>query len=95
MNLVSEANKHLIRIDAQSESNKFRDDIFAEMGQLEGNIIVGDNVAMIQAPALEVIQALEALPDKAGWQAAWEALLHFPDHCDCGCCGMCDDNDSW
>jgi hypothetical protein len=90
-----------------------RDDIYAAPGThdstlilsdgtatIEGNaaeLILSDGTATIEGNAAEIIQALEALPVLAGWQAAWAALTDFPLACDCGCCaccGECDDTDT-
>ena len=89
------ANQELIRIDAQSLPGVVMGgDIFAAPGSSGCTLILGDGTALIEGNAAEIIHALAALPDKAGWQAAWDALADFPLTCDCGCCGMCDDDNT-
>jgi len=93
--LAHEANKQLQRIDAQAKNCVGpMDDIYAAPGTHDSTLILGDGTAMIEGNAAEIIQALEAVPVLAGWQAAWAALCDFPVTCDCGCCGMCDDTDT-
>ena len=95
--LAYEANKQLQRIDAQATDGIGpRDDIYAAPGTHDSTLILSDGTATIEGNAAEIIQALEALPVLAGWQAAWAALADFPLACDCGycaCCG-CDDTDT-
>jgi len=93
--LAYEANRQLQRVDAQATDGIGpRDDIYAAPGTHDSTLILSDGTATIEGNAAEIIQALEALPITAGWQAAWAALSEFPTTCDCGCCGMCDDTDT-
>ena len=86
--LAYEANRQLKRVDAQANGIGLRDDIYASPGTHDSTLILSDGTATIEGNAAEIIQALEVLPDNAGWQAAWAALADFPVTCDCGCCGM-------
>jgi len=92
--LAYEANRQLQRVMAQITSGFLRDGIYAVPGTHDSTLILSDGTATIEGNAAEIIQALEALPLLAGWQAAWAALADFPATCDCGCCIDCDDNDT-
>ena len=95
--LAYEANRQLKRVDAQvTDGIGPRDDIYAAPGTHDSTLILSDGTATIEGNAAEIIQALEALPITAGWQAAWAALADFPFACDCGCCACCgcDDTDT-
>ena len=86
--LAHETNRQLKRVDAQASTLHQHGDIYAAPGTHDSTLILGDGTALIEGNAAEIIQALEVLPDKAGWQAAWAALADFPVTCDCGCCNM-------
>ena len=93
--LAHEANRQLKRVDAQATDGIGpRDDIYAAPGTHDSTLILSDGTATIEGNAAEIIQALEALPVLAGWQAAWAALADFPLACDCGCCACCGCDDS-
>ena len=83
-----EANRQLKRVDAQADGIGLRGDIFTAPGSHDSTLILSDGTTTIEGNAAEIVRALEALPDQAGWQAAWDALADFPVTCDCGCCGM-------
>ena len=96
--LAHKANRQLLDVGVQRANGIGpRDDIYAAPGTHDSTLILSDGTTTIEGNAAEIINALDALPVMAGWQAAWAALADFPLACDCGCCaccGECDDTDT-